>query len=271
MKNKKLIVSFSLCTLFFLLFSFYNTAFTKEDGAPSGKTGSPGDEFETCAQVDCHTGTAKPKDGLISTTIPETGYLASETYQITVTIDFPGRSTFGFQASPQNLEGDKMGDIILTDEVQMKTTGVKKYVTHEKAGITGSDGKSWTFDWTPDDASGDVTFYVAVNAADGDEEATGDSIYYGSITVIEDPTNILPIENLPFETYKVVNPFEETLAVYSDKNYSLELFDIHGALIYSQKDIQGNILVDASQFAKGIYFLKIKDGRQYYLSRLVKS
>ncbi|MBC8173320.1 MAG: T9SS type A sorting domain-containing protein [Chitinophagales bacterium] len=276
MRLKNVLLFFLTGTLIFFGIGFYQTAFTKEDGSPSGKTGSPGDG-ETCAQVDCHTGTAKLRDGLIFTDVPETGYLSTDTFTITVTIDFPGRSTFGFQASAQNLEGDKLGKIIITDDFQTKTTGIGKYITHEKEGNSGSDGKTWTFEWTPDDDTGDVTFYVAVNAADGDEEPTGDSIYLNSITIHEDPENVSVVEADMFltENFFIQNPVKDNINI-SSKNpaqeYTVQIFDVQGHLIHHTKNtITGNYIVPVRYLSKGIYFVKIFDGRQFYASRIVKN
>jgi hypothetical protein len=92
-----------LCALLILIITGLSKfSYGKEDGAPSGNTGSPGDD-QTCAHVDCHTGSASEKDGLIATDVPASGYLVGETYLITVTIEEIGITRFGFQASPQNL------------------------------------------------------------------------------------------------------------------------------------------------------------------------
>lgn len=276
MRMKK-IISWSLtCTLIIFGLGFYQLAFTKEDGAPSGKTNSPGDG-ETCTQVDCHTGTAKPRSGLLTTDVSEAGYLSTDTLTITVSIEFPGRSTFGFQASAQTLDGDKIGKIIVTDDVQTKTTSVGKYITHEKEGIDGSDGKSWSFDWTPLSASGDVTFYYAVNAADGDGESTGDSVYYGSFTISENPDNV-PLalqETGDLQSFSVLNPVENNIVIQplqNDMMYRVTVFDISGRLVMSpSSELSGTAVLPAEALAPGIYFIEIFNGMQYFSKRLVKT
>ncbi|MBC8048468.1 MAG: T9SS type A sorting domain-containing protein [Fimbriimonadaceae bacterium] len=277
MTNKKLFFSFFMITLIILCSSYFHSGFSKEDGSPSGKTGSPGDDGETCAQVDCHTGTANPIEGLLTSNIPETGYLSTDTFEFTISIEFPGRSTFGFQVSPQTLEGGKMGKLIIEDDFQTKTTGSGKYITHEKEGINGSDGKSWTFLWTPTTATGDVTFYYAVNAADGDEEPTGDSIYFGSFIVFEDPEN-LPLaipENLQADVFHIQNPVANNLHIISGpqvEEYSFELFDINGTLVYtSANKLSGNHIEPMHTFSNGIYFIKLLYGGQFYFARFVKA
>lgn len=270
--------------LVFSLFAVFTIAFIvvqsteldgKPDGAPSGSTGSPGDDA-TCAQEDCHTGSAQAKEGLIFSNIPETGYIASETYTITVQIESPGRNTFGFQASPQNLDGGKMGVMIRTDEVETKFVGFQKYITHTLAGIDGENGKTWSFDWTPATAEGDVTFYVAVNSADGDEEATGDSIYINSITVAEDPANEpLSLEEFLFGWNVLLNnPVENNLQLQLQSfsgMVQVTIFDLSGQKIIMEVIPQSdNAQLQVSALPDGIYILYCSDGVKKFTTRFVK-
>jgi hypothetical protein len=275
MQMRKVLTGLFMASLTILSISFYQSAFSKEDGSPSGNTNSPGDG-RTCARDSCHTGEAKPKDGILSINVPAAGYNAADTYTVTVSIDFPGRSTFGFQVSPQTIDGDLLGEIIVTDDFQTKTTSAGKFITHEKEGIDGSDGKTWTFDWTSADATGDVTFYYAINAADGDGEATGDSIFYGSLTITEDPANIpLTLEQLNSSSpFTVQNPVFQQLHILcelAEVHYSVRLIDLKGSLAFtSGKTYSGNATIHLPAVAAGVYFLEIFDGTQYYFSRIVK-
>lgn len=247
----------------------------KPDGAPSGSTGSPGDNA-TCAQTDCHVGTAKPMDGLVVSNIPESGYLSSETYTITVTVNNPGGVRFGFQASPQNLEGDRMGEMIRTDEVQTKFVGFKKYITHTLPGNSGVDSKSWSFDWTPTTAEGDVTFYVAVNAANNDDEATGDSIYIDALTVFEDSTNIpLSVEQFVVNTIVILNnPVQDVLQLQLtafSHAITLSVFSLQGNKVMEQYLLKENTATaDVSNLPAGIYVLQCSDGNKIFTGKFVK-
>lgn len=167
----------------------YNLLQAKNDGAPSGNTGSPGDG-QTCAHVDCHTGTANARDAMITTDVPVTGYLAGETYLITVTVSEPGITEFGFQASAQNFDGDAMGEILVINDLETKETGAGKYITHKSTGTAGDGTRTWVFNWTPEESSGDVGFYVAVNASNDEDNASGDRIFFDEVILIEDPDNV---------------------------------------------------------------------------------
>lgn len=56
--------------------------FASSNGSPGGRSGSPGDNNQTCTA--CHSGTAVNQTGWISTNIPASGYVAGQTYQLTL-------------------------------------------------------------------------------------------------------------------------------------------------------------------------------------------
>jgi hypothetical protein len=239
--------------------------YAKEDGSPSGNTGSPGDD-QTCARVDCHTGSASERAGLIATDVPASGYLVGETYLITVSIDEPGAARFGFQASPQNLDGDEMGEMSLINTTQTKFTGGGKYITHTSTGTAGTDSKSWTFNWTPEEATGDVTFYVAVNAADNDDEATGDKIFTSSVRVSEDPDNIpLSIEEMNDITFDVNGITNENLSltIASPQNTAMiiHIIDMQGRAVVEKQYAftNGNFNISTAELNAGMYFVRISN------------
>ena len=171
-----------------IIFGVTENGHAKTDGSPSGNTGSP-DDGQTCAHSGCHSGTALAREGLITTDVPASGYLEGQSYIVTVTVTEPGITKFGFQASPQDDAGNALGTMTVVDAGATKLTGGGKYITHTSAGTAGSGTRSWTFSWTPDGTTGDVTFYSAVNASNAGGNASGDKIYFGSLTIIEDPAN----------------------------------------------------------------------------------
>ncbi len=251
-------------------------SFAKEDGAPSGNTGSPGDD-QTCAHVDCHTGSASNRDGLIFTDVPESGYLSGVNYLVTVTINETGVSKFGFQASPQTIEGSKLGDMTLINASHTKLTGGGKYITHTLSGTSGTNTRTWTFNWTPDDAHGDVTFYVAVNASDGEENASGDEIYTSSIIVKEDPANNpLTLEELNRISFDMISPANNELvlniATPVNGEIFVNLFDINGTLIYRTNfgNSNGTFNIPLTEFSSGLYFVSVSNEKGKLTKQFIK-
>jgi uncharacterized protein (TIGR03437 family) len=105
---------------------------------------------------------------------------------VTVTIMQTDRALYGFEATVLDDQGQKAGDLVVTDAVrtQLKTGSGnfagRQYIEHTSAGImpNGTNQNSWTFTWNaPAQSVGRVTFYVASNAANGDNTSQGDYIY----------------------------------------------------------------------------------------------
>jgi len=151
-------------------------------GPPEGYTGSPADG-RNCSQ--CHSGMPQTLPNAITTNIPPSGYVPGDTYTVTVSVSHPTASRFGFQLSPQNLSGQLLGQLIATSN-ETQVTPSKKYIQHTLAGTGGSGGRSWSFQWVaPPAGTGDVTFYAAINAANGNGNTSGDQIFLSSLTVSE--------------------------------------------------------------------------------------
>jgi hypothetical protein len=167
MKKQYVLLSIPAMGIIFLLMAY-------SSGSPGGKSGSPGDNGSTC--VDCHTGTVNPVSGWISTNIPITGYVPGNTYTITLTGTHNGVVKFGFEVTAEDVNGTKVGTLILTDPVQTKFTNGTATVTHTSSGNTPSGNtKTWTVDWTaPTAGTGNVGLYAAINAANGNGNNSGD-------------------------------------------------------------------------------------------------
>lgn len=151
---------------------------------PAGRTGSPGDATD-CSE--CHSGTPVYIDSLISSNIPSSGYIPGNTYNISTTLKYTGRSRFGFEVSPQNISGAVQGSLILSDPTNTQLIGSGKYITHKLAGTLAPSGsRTWTFKWiAPADGSGDITFYGAYNASNNNGTISGDIILLSKYLVHE--------------------------------------------------------------------------------------
>lgn len=173
-----------LSALFFL-FVLLTAEIENGGGSIGGKTGSPGDNGNTCTE--CHGGTASPQNGWITSNIPVDGYTPGEIYTITATGTHNGVVKFGFEATAENSTGTKVGTIAITNSTETKLVNNNKSVTHKSTGTTPSGNtKSWSFNWTaPAAGTGNVGFYAAFNAANGNGNSTGDVIYKSSLSVPE--------------------------------------------------------------------------------------
>jgi PKD repeat protein len=185
-------------------------------GSPGGKTGSPGDGNATCTQ--CHTGTPVTVTGWITSNIPASGYVPGQTYTITATATHTGAVLFGFEMTAENASNNKTGTFIITNATQTQLVNNNKSVTHTQNGTTPSgNSKSWSVNWTaPAAGTGNVTFYGAFNAANGNGGSSGDVIYKTSTLVPEgnileadfsaNPTTVCPGGQVQFTDLSAGNP-----------------------------------------------------------------
>jgi hypothetical protein len=159
---KKLITITFLSGLCFILFQSSIYKVMRVQGAEPGHTGSPGDGKDCTV---CHGGDATTVAGWINSNIPASGYVPGERYTITTTNNEVEGNRFGFQVSPQNVAGDLLGTLIVTDSVETQLVGDGKYMTYTENGVFGISSKTWTFDWiAPSEDVDEVTFFGAYNS-----------------------------------------------------------------------------------------------------------
>lgn len=157
-------------------------------GAPPGKTGSPVDGGNTCS--DCH-GSLNSGGGNVEVKFPVTSYTAGATYRVSVVVTDAVASRWGFELGAWEAKSsNQTGTLAPSDgNTRVITSGTSNYITHTSAG-TRSGAKSpvaFEFDWTaPAAGVGDVVFYVAANAANGNGRPdAGDNIYSAKLQVPE--------------------------------------------------------------------------------------
>jgi uncharacterized protein (TIGR03437 family) len=172
-----------------------------EYGPPPGSAGPPSDL--TCGSPACHGGSTGM--GSVAITFPDgLSYVPGVKQHVVVTITDPVQKRWGFQATVRpaaNPRSSEAGDFESTDtytqvvcqDDSQKPAGQPcamnpdfQYVEHTTEGtrLGTSSPVSFEFDWTPGTTTtGDLLFYVAANAANGDGTNFGDHIYYKTVTL----------------------------------------------------------------------------------------
>ena len=151
-------------------------------GAPTGRTGAPGET--TC--TDCHSPNAITGQFHI---IPPAGYVPGQTYTVQVqhvTNDL-SRASWGFELTALNSSNTAAGTFANTTAfTRLRTGGGRNYIEQNTSGafIGQTGGASWTFSWTaPSTDSGPVTFYAAGLQANNSGDEDGDQTYTASVAV----------------------------------------------------------------------------------------
>ena len=220
-------------------------------GSPGGKTGSPGDGGINCTE--CHTGTAIPTTTGISTNIPPEGYEPGQTYNITVIGNHPGVVKFGFELTVEDSQGNKVGELSVTDPLQTQYTNNDSAITHTSDGTTPAGNmKTWNMDWTaPPAAVGDIGFYTAINAANGNDLTSGDTIYICELFVPPTaPSSIVSIDpDSAYQTEVVVTTIigYNTQFISGTPSVSIRYHDNPGEVITGTNiNVQSNTLLEAT-------------------------
>ncbi len=231
-------------------------------GAPSGRTGSPGDNGHTC--TDCHSfsGTA-PTPSINLTGFPSNNYQAGQTYTLHLEVTGVSNPKTGFEMTVENSNHQKQGTFAASDSNTQPIQG-GNYITHTSQ---GNAHHTWDFQWTAPAASqGDLTVYYAVNIANGNGSTSGDYIQAGSLAIHE-VTN--GVNNLSKEEVILFpNPAKDFVQIKAHVNIEkIHVFDSKGHLIpLKLRDNQ----LDITKLSTGIYFAHIQINGQNIVKQFLK-
>lgn len=278
MKKKITLISLALITGMLLIDFNTRDVHSNNSGAPSGNTGSPGDN-STCGNSSCHNNNTTPQAGtlVITSNIPGSGYISGNTYTISVIAGHTTFGKFGFQVSPQSTNGTLRGTLVVTDNTQMQLTGSGKYITHKSgAGTQGTNlgigfSKQWQFNWTaPAPGSGDVTFYGAALFANANSLKTGDSVRVATLLVQESATNGINNLSKLKEVKLFPNPANSFINLNLPENSELLIINMSGKTVMQQNANSGLNTIDISNLPSGIYFAKMQGKDLNEIMKFVK-
>ena len=264
-------VAFSVASI--MIPGYFSPATGNTSAAPAGRTGSPGDGL-SCTS--CHTGTATTEAGLITSDIPAAGYMPGQVYTITATVTMAGKTKFGFQVSPQNTSGTKLGTLNVTNPTHTTLVGSGKYITHKTAGTSFSSGTAtWSFTWTaPALGSGPVTFYGAFNITNANGNSSGDMIKLSTLTVPQDPTASVAENEFAASITVFPNPAGEQLNISGgtgDEGPSvISFYSIDGRLVKKVENPYLSTVVGLEGIEPGYYLLRIENEKGTATRKFIK-
>ncbi len=275
--KKKLIIAITAVVSISLLLTV-KISHSYPTGAPAGVANDPSGGSANCTS--CHNGTAiaATTQATITSNIPAAGYTPGTTYTITATVNYTGRSTFGFEISPQNSAGTKLGTLVVTSSATTKMVG-NKYITQQQAGTTGTSGThTWTFNWVaPALGSGSVTFWGSFLAANGNGGSSGDVTYKTSYTVAEavaSGVNELQANTNALTVINLKNALQISYSAQSAASANVELYNLNGTLVSSsifEQQNAGNVALNfdvKDGLNTGIYIVKVQQGTQVLTKKL---
>lgn len=224
-------------------------------GSPGRRTGSPSDGSSCGTNGGCHGPKTPENIQLLISTIPGSGYIPGEDYEITIAASKTNINRYGFELVAEDASGVAKGVFKSNNDVN----ATNNRATHKFQSISGTGGKTWTVTWTaPSQGSGDVSFYVAVLAANGNGTTSGDNVLLDNFSVTEgkmatatfiSEVDVSVYPN-PASNYLFVSGINETVK-------RVRIIDSQG------KTFKINISlpkIDISELAAGTYFVVVESG-----------
>lgn len=216
-------------------------------------TGSP-ISLGNCSS--CH-GNLNANTGITLSGFPAS-YTPGNSYNVTLTID-NSRTVHGFQGVSLNSGNTNNGSFIAGSGNKVVPISGRSYITHSSP----SSSNSFSFTWTaPLEGNGDVLLYFAANAANGDNNTTGDMIYTKSITIPEGTTGIDNKHKIASATL-FPNPANSRIFIVAAGNtQNIEIVDLQGRVVKNITWNQGseNIEVDVTELSNGFYLARLIGG-----------
>lgn len=246
-------------------------------GSPGGKTGAPGDQ--TCTQ--CHSGTVQSGTGFQTVVLTNdmgqmvTNYIPGESYTVTVgMLTLNAKNGFEIVAlTPTNVQA---GSVSVVNATTTKTVmfGGKTRITQKS---TGTSLNNWSFEWTaPTTNVGDVTFYLATNVSNSNNNDSGDAIrtsqhVIGSSAGIQENTAKVAI-NLGYA--KTSNSLTIDLTSKLNGEAAINLVDLSGKSV--QFEQLGNVATGNNvlqvklnnQLPKGVYIAHINVNNNFVSKKI---
>lgn len=180
-------------------FAFPLYLISENTGAEPGHTGGPFPGENTCGKAQCHNTTPDTGPGRVSVTangapLDQFRYTPGETVDLIVRIEDPDQERWGFQITARNSddvcrsEGSLApagGDNIrILEGIPVGPCSGPQYATHSFPPKLGDGSQEYAVSWTaPSTDVGPIVFAAAGNAANGDNQRSGDRIYTMQATV----------------------------------------------------------------------------------------
>lgn len=243
------------------LFILFTSGLMSGSGSPGAKTGSPGDGGQNCTQ--CHSGTAISQEFWILGSMGPLGYEPGVEYTIVVVGIHPDAEKFGFEATAEDAQGNKVGTITIAGMPGMtQLTNNNHAVTHTIAGTVPllDTASTWMFNWTaPAVEAGDITFYAAINAANGNGNNSGDQIYLTSFTT--SPSGGIGINEVQKNNHFSVfpNPSDGIVRFRLNSGTTgeeISIIDLTGKTVEQIRIQEHDVKMDLGHLQKGIYLFR---------------
>lgn len=220
----------------------------------NGSTGAPGEN--TCGQAGCHASGAFNPVAQIKVEDMDgnqvTEYFPGSTYKVTLTNQANGASGYGFQITSLDPNDNRIGEWSnQSANAQISALTNRTYLEQNSTSSTNVISADWTVGATE---SGDVTFYAATNAVNGNGGTSGDGTASTSITIAQAVTSSKELDLKSITLFP--NPSHDIIYISSDMSIEqYEIYSVLGTRVVS--DVVHNNQMDISLLKMGTYLVRL--------------
>ncbi|MEQ9103926.1 MAG: choice-of-anchor V domain-containing protein [Rhodothermales bacterium] len=237
-------------------------------GAPAFSTGAPNEQ--TCAA--CHTGNPVNDASGSLVIVAPANYVPGSTVDLVVRAQRAGASRFGFEITALDGANQPVGTFDVSGPGIQLALGSTHHVTHDPAANATGEFE-WTVPWeAPASGTGEVTFYAAANAANGDFSNFGDFIFTAMQASSEmSGTHVDGRDAVPGHAWSLQsvwpNPLLDSdlslrVEALPGTTFDVSIHDIQGRMVWSRAVDQGDgsgarLLAGTRDLAPGAYIVRV--------------
>jgi len=228
-------------------------------GRSIGTAGAPGESGATCAS--CHNG--GNFDATIDVSLTNTDgevvsdYIAGQEYDLTVTLAGAGAAGYGFQLVPLTESDNEMAGSFsdLGALVREQADLGRTYIVQSDRKEDGIFTAKWT---APTEGSGDVKFYAAGIAANGNNGTGGDQPLITEVSFAEETATSTDEINIDFSIFP--NPTADFINVSTLGEVDYIISSIEGRTLQTSTSAKSTHKIDVAEYESGMYLISIIDG-----------
>ncbi len=247
-------------------------------GLNSDATGGPASGGQFCGNPACHGGAPGSFDPSLSIEILDgeeaiTDYAPGTTYRLRVTIEAGSGTPAGYGFQAVALQADTIvgaGSFSNPgDDVRTRDIGDRSYVTHS----TRSSTNTFEADWTaPEAGFGDVEFWVAGNAVNGNGSNSGDNpvrnesafvLSEGQATQVREIASITSLSVFPNPVFD--QPIQLNLTAKQRDRLTLRVLAPDGRIVKEERweilEGKNNRTLSFQSLPAGLYVIQLLNGK----------
>jgi hypothetical protein len=222
-----------------------------------GATTAPGESGQYCGSIGCHSTSTYETDIKLAFTDADgnivSEYNPGEDYTVNIEIGHIGNPAgYGFQiVSLRDSDDSGINNFFdLPAQTQEASSMNRQYIEQSDRLPNDNISIKWT---APNDGTGDVTFYVAGNAVNGNGSSGGDSSDTTRLTIKEGMLSSVSRVSNDFDMVIYPNPAQDQISIMSEATITKAyIIDVTGKVI---KEIRNNN-AQISDFNNGLYYVK---------------